>query len=156
MPIPQSPEPGQDRPRKKAICRHKRCCEREVMPKAGRVPVDESQPLQAQACEKAGYDRREPSPIASQKTCITSALLSAEGVCAAGGFPVVHDRMRSESKEPADFKIIEVGVFLFRKCAAFVSLEVSFLFLRKSTSCPYWVVPTILCLQFKICEPANL
>lgn len=155
MPIPQSPEPGQDRPRKKVICRHKRCCEREVMPKAGQVPVDESQPLQAQACEKAGYDRRESSPIASQKTCITSALFSAEGVCAAGGFPVVHDRMRSESKEPADFKLIEVGVFLFRKCADLVSLEVSFLFLGTSASHPYRFTQVLLCLQFSICESAN-
>ena len=39
--------------------------------------MDESQPLQAEACEKAGYDRRERFHIASQKTCITPVLCSA-------------------------------------------------------------------------------
>ncbi len=39
-------------------------------------------------------------------------LCSRRGmVCAAGDLPVVRDRYGSESKEPADFKLLEVGVF---------------------------------------------
>ena len=90
--------------------------------------MDESQPLQARACEKAGYDRRERSPIASQKTCITPVL------CGAGWyvqravfllFVAVYGRNRMDPLISSYLK----SAYFFRKYAG-PGLAVSFLFRR--------------------------
>lgn len=117
MLIPQSPHLGQDRQRKKAICRHKRCCEREVIPKRDRFPWTKVNHCRRKPVRRQDMTAGSNSPIVSQKTCITPVPQGAGWYVQRAIFLLFMALYGRNRKYPLISSYLKSAYFYFRKYA---------------------------------------